>query len=53
VKTKLPAPEIMTRKGKAVSVILPIKIYQKCSNDWKMPMTSTGSRGPEKATVFP
>ena len=28
MKTKLPEPEIITRKGKAVSVILPIEIYQ-------------------------
>ena len=28
MKTKMPEPEIITRKGKAVSVILPIKVYQ-------------------------
>jgi hypothetical protein len=28
MKTKMPEPEIITRKGKAVSVILPIEIYQ-------------------------
>jgi hypothetical protein len=28
MKTKLPEPEIITRKGKAVSVILPIEVYQ-------------------------
>ncbi len=28
MKTKLPEPEIIIRKGKAVSVILPIEIYQ-------------------------
>jgi hypothetical protein len=28
MKMKLPEPEIITRKGKAVSVILPIEIYQ-------------------------
>ncbi len=28
MKTKLPEPEIITRKGKAVSVILPIGIYR-------------------------
>ena len=29
MKVKMPEPEIITRKGKPVSVILPIKIYQK------------------------
>lgn len=29
MKTKLPEPEIVTRKGKAVSVILPIEVFQK------------------------
>ncbi len=28
MKTSLPEPEIVTRKGKAVSVILPIKVYR-------------------------
>lgn len=28
MKTKKPEPEIITRKGKAVSVILPIEVYQ-------------------------
>jgi hypothetical protein len=28
MKTKMPEPEIVTHKGKAVSVILPIEIYQ-------------------------
>ncbi len=28
MKTKMPEPEIVTRKGKAVSVIVPIKVYQ-------------------------
>lgn len=28
MKTKMPEPEIITRKGKAVSVILPIEVYQ-------------------------
>jgi hypothetical protein len=28
MKTKLPEPEIVTRKGKAVSVILPIEVFQ-------------------------
>ncbi|MCW1924043.1 type II toxin-antitoxin system Phd/YefM family antitoxin [Luteolibacter arcticus] len=28
MKTKMPEPEIITRKGKPVSVILPIEIYQ-------------------------
>jgi hypothetical protein len=28
MKTKLPEPEIIIRKGKAVSVILPIEVYQ-------------------------
>lgn len=28
MKTKLPEPEIITRKGKAVSVNLPIEVYQ-------------------------
>ena len=28
MKTKTPEPEIITRKGKAVSVILPIDVYQ-------------------------
>jgi antitoxin (DNA-binding transcriptional repressor) of toxin-antitoxin stability system len=28
MKTKMPEPEIITRKGKAVSVILPIDQYQ-------------------------
>ena len=28
MKTKLPEPEIITCKGKAVSVILPIEVYQ-------------------------
>ena len=28
MKTKMPEPEIITRKGKAVSVILPIDVYQ-------------------------
>lgn len=28
MKTKMPEPEIITRKGKAVSVIVPIEIYQ-------------------------
>ncbi|MEK6231584.1 MAG: type II toxin-antitoxin system Phd/YefM family antitoxin [Luteolibacter sp.] len=28
MKTKMPEPEIVTRKGKAVSVILPIEVYQ-------------------------
>lgn len=28
MKTKKPEPEIVTRKGKAVSVILPIEVYQ-------------------------
>ena len=28
VKATLPEPEIVTRKGKAVSVIIPIKDYQ-------------------------
>ena len=28
MKTKMPEPEIITRKGKAVSIILPIEIYQ-------------------------
>jgi len=28
MKTKMPEPEIITRKGKAVSVIVPIQIYQ-------------------------
>ncbi|MEO5712412.1 MAG: type II toxin-antitoxin system Phd/YefM family antitoxin [Luteolibacter sp.] len=28
MKTKMQEPEIITRKGKAVSVILPIKAYQ-------------------------
>jgi antitoxin (DNA-binding transcriptional repressor) of toxin-antitoxin stability system len=28
MKTKLPEPEIVTRKGKPVSVIIPIKQYQ-------------------------
>lgn len=28
MKTKTPEPEIVTRKGKAVSVILPIEVYQ-------------------------
>lgn len=28
MKTKMPEPEIITRKGKAVSVILPIGVYQ-------------------------
>lgn len=28
MKTRLPEPEIVTRKGKAVSVILPIEVYQ-------------------------
>jgi hypothetical protein len=27
MKTKMPEPEIITRKGKAVSVIVPIKVY--------------------------
>jgi len=29
MKATLPEPEIVTRKGKAVSVILPIKAYRK------------------------
>jgi PHD/YefM family antitoxin component YafN of YafNO toxin-antitoxin module len=28
MKASLPEPEIITRKGKPVSVILPIKVYQ-------------------------
>lgn len=28
MKTKMPEPEIITRKGKAVSVIVPIEVYQ-------------------------
>ncbi|HEV7402416.1 MAG TPA: hypothetical protein VGO11_05800 [Chthoniobacteraceae bacterium] len=28
MKATLPEPEIVTRKGKAVSVILPIKVYR-------------------------
>ena len=28
MKTKMPEPEIITRKGKAVSVILPIEVYR-------------------------
>ena len=28
MKTKMPEPEIITRKGKVVSVILPIEVYQ-------------------------
>jgi hypothetical protein len=28
MKTKMPEPEIITHKGKPVSVILPIEIYQ-------------------------
>jgi hypothetical protein len=28
MKAALPEPEIVTRKGKAVSVILPIKVYR-------------------------
>jgi hypothetical protein len=28
MKTKMPEPEIITREGKAVSVILPIEVYQ-------------------------
>jgi hypothetical protein len=28
MKTKMPEPEIIIRKGKAVSVILPIEVYQ-------------------------
>lgn len=28
MQTKMPEPEIITRKGKAVSVIVPIEIYQ-------------------------
>jgi hypothetical protein len=28
MKTKMPEPEIITRKGKPVSVILPIEVYQ-------------------------
>ncbi len=28
MKPKMPEPEIITRKGKAVSVILPIEVYQ-------------------------
>jgi hypothetical protein len=28
MKTKMPEPEIITRKGQAVSVILPIDVYQ-------------------------
>ena len=28
MKTKMPEPEIITHKGKAVSVILPIDVYQ-------------------------
>jgi len=28
MKTKLPEPEIVSRNGKAVAVILPIKAYQ-------------------------
>ena len=28
MKTRLPEPEIVTRNGKAVSVILPIEAYQ-------------------------
>ena len=27
MKTKIPEPEIISRNGKAVSVILPIKVY--------------------------
>lgn len=28
MKSKMPEPEIVTRNGKAVSVILPIEVYQ-------------------------
>jgi len=28
MKAKMPEPEIVTHKGKAVSVILPIKVYR-------------------------
>ena len=28
MKTKMPEPEIITRKGKVVSVIVPIEVYQ-------------------------
>ena len=42
VKAALPEPEIVTKNGKPVSVILPIKQYQEMLGDWRMRKTSPG-----------